>query len=77
MNILGRDIEAEISSFRVVDFSNAGMGFVMAMDPAAVEAAPHTYIATVYSTPESEATLLRDITKSSPNITAILSLIHI
>ena len=71
VNILGRDIEAEISSFRVVDFSNAGMGFVMAMDPAAVEAAPHTYIATVYSTPESEATLLRDITKSSPNITAI------
>ncbi|MEI2686573.1 MAG: FtsX-like permease family protein [Cypionkella sp.] len=71
VNILGRDIEAEISSFRVVDFSNAGMGFVMAMDPAAVEGAPHTYIATVYSTPASEATLLRDITKTSPNITAI------
>lgn len=71
VNILGRDIEATITSFRQVDFSNAGMGFVMVMNPAAVQAAPHTYIATVYCTPESEAGLMRDITRKSPNITAI------
>ena len=38
VNILGRDIEAEITSFRAVDFSNAGMGFVMALDAAALRA---------------------------------------
>ncbi|MGL5010465.1 MAG: ABC transporter permease, partial [Paracoccaceae bacterium] len=47
VNILGRDIEAEITSFREVDFSNAGMGFVMTMNPAALQGAPHTFIATV------------------------------
>ncbi|OZA03096.1 MAG: hypothetical protein B7Y02_16695, partial [Rhodobacterales bacterium 17-64-5] len=49
LNILGRDIQATITSFRKVDFSSAGMGFVMAMDPAAVAGAPHSSIATVYA----------------------------
>lgn len=71
VNILGRDIEATITSFRKVDFSNAGMGFVMAMSPSAVAGAPHTSIATVYSSPEAEAALLRETSKAFPNITAI------
>ncbi|PTE22565.1 drug:proton antiporter [Cereibacter changlensis JA139] len=71
VNILGRDIEAEITSFREVDFSTAGMGFVMAMNPAAVAGAPHTWISTVYATPESEAAILRDTAGAYPNITAI------
>ena len=71
VNILGRDIEAEITSFRQVDFSTAGMGFVMSMNPAALEGAPHTFISTVYSTPEAEAPILRDLATAYPNITAI------
>lgn len=71
VNILGRDIEAEITSFREVDFSNAGMGFIMTMNPSALQAAPHTFIATVYSTPEAEAAILRDLASAYPNITAI------
>ncbi len=71
VNILGRDIEAAITSFRQVDFSNAGMGFVMTMNPAALEAAPHTFIATVYADAAAEAGLLRDLSKAYPNITAI------
>ncbi|MGL6211854.1 MAG: ABC transporter permease [Paracoccaceae bacterium] len=71
VNILGRDIEATITSFRVVDFSSAGMGFVMSMNPAALQGAPHTHIATVYATPEAEAALLRDTSRAYPNITAI------
>lgn len=71
MNILGRDIEAEITSFRVVDFSNAGMGFVMSMNPSAIAGAPHTHIATVYATEAAEAAILRDMSRAYPNITAI------
>ncbi len=71
VNVLGRDIEAEITSFRLVDFSTAGMGFVLSMNPTALQGAPHTYISTVYTTPDAEAALLRDVSRTYPNITAI------
>ncbi len=71
VNILGRDIEGEITSFREVDFSNAGISFVLAMDPAALRGAPHTWIATIYAAPEAEARILREVADAFPNITAI------
>ncbi len=71
VNILGRDITATITSFREVDFSTAGIGFVISMNPAAVAGAPHTFISTVYAPPEAEAEILRDVTKTWTNITAI------
>lgn len=71
VNILGRDIEAEITSLREVDFSSAGMGFVMVMNPAALAGAPHTFIATVYAEPEAEGRILRELATAYPNITAI------
>ncbi|SNS91504.1 ABC transporter permease [Tropicimonas sediminicola] len=71
VNILGRDIDAEITSFREVDFSTAGIGFVMSMNPAALAGAPHSHIATIYAAPEAEAAILRDLARSYPNITAI------
>ena len=71
VNILGRDIRATISSFREVDFSTAGIGFVMSMNPAALAGAPHSFIATVYADPEAEAAILRDISRAYPNVTAI------
>jgi putative ABC transport system permease protein len=71
VNILGRDLTGTLTSFREVDFSNAGMGFVMAMNPSALSGAPHTHIATVYAPPKAEAAILRDVTRTWPNITAI------
>jgi len=71
VNILGREVEATITSFREVDFSTAGMGFVMAMNEAALSGAPHSFIATVYADETAEAPLLRDLAKAYPNITAI------
>jgi putative ABC transport system permease protein len=71
VNILGRDLTATITSFREVDFSNAGMGFVMTLNPAALAGAPHTHIATVYAPPEAEAAILKEVTKTWPNVTAI------
>ncbi|WP_417240114.1 ABC transporter permease [Celeribacter halophilus] len=71
INILGRDITGTITSFRTVDFSGAGMGFVLTMNPVALAGAPHTWIATIYATPEAEAPLIRDLAQSYPNITTI------
>ncbi|MFT5006563.1 MAG: putative ABC transport system permease protein, partial [Paracoccaceae bacterium] len=71
VNILGRDITATITSLRVVDFSNAGIGFVLTMNAGAVSGAPHTHIATVYASEAAEIGILRDVGDAYPNITAI------
>ena len=71
INVLGREITGKITSFRNVDFSTAGMGFILAMNPSALAGAPHSFIATVYTTPENEASLLRNLAEAFPNITAI------
>jgi putative ABC transport system permease protein len=71
VNVLGRDIEAEITSFREVDFSSGGMGFVLTLNAASVAGAPHSHIATVYADAEAEAGILRDLAKAFPNVTAI------
>ncbi|MBF9043133.1 FtsX-like permease family protein [Rhodobacterales bacterium HKCCE4037] len=71
VNILGRDITATIAAFREVSFENAGMGFILTLNEAALARAPHTYIATVYAEEAAEAQILRDVASDAPNITAI------
>ncbi|MCK0167745.1 FtsX-like permease family protein [Jannaschia sp. S6380] len=71
MNVLGRDISATVTSFREVDFSSGGIGFVIVFNPAALQGAPHTWLSTVYAEEEAEAQILRDVAGDAPNITAI------
>ncbi len=71
INVLGRDITGTIASFQEVDFSTAGIGFILTMNPSALAGAPHTFISTVYAEPEAEAAILRDLATAYPNITAI------
>ena len=71
INILGRDFTAPITSLREVDYSAAEMGFIIVMNPSALEAAPHSFIASVYADQSSEAALLRDISRAYPNVTGI------
>ncbi len=71
VNVLGREITATVTSFRVVDFSTAGIGFVMSMNPSALRGAPHSWISTIYADRAAEAPLVRDLTEAYPNITAI------
>ena len=71
VNILGRDLTAEITSLREVSFESMGINFIMAVNPSALAGAPHTHIATVYAAPEAEAPLLRAVADQWPNITAV------
>jgi putative ABC transport system permease protein len=71
INVLGRDIKGTITSFREVDFSTAGIGFVLTMNANALRGAPHSFISTVYAKEEAEAQILRDLANAYPNITAI------
>ncbi len=71
VNILGRDVTARVASFREVDFSSAGMGFILVMNEAALAGAPHTFLATVYSDQASESAIFNDIAEAYPNVTAV------
>ena len=71
INILGRDITGTVTSFRDVNFSDAGMGFILSMNSAALRNAPHSYIGTIYVDEADEAALIRDVSRQFPNLTAI------
>lgn len=71
INILGRDITGTIASFREVTWGDAGIGFVLSLNEAALAGAPHSWISTVYAEEEAEAQILRDLATAYPNITAI------
>ncbi|KJZ18332.1 ABC transporter permease [Loktanella sp. S4079] len=71
VNVLGRDITGTITSFRNVTWEDAGIGFVLALNQAALAGAPHSWIATVYAQEPAEAAILRDLATAYPNITAI------
>lgn len=71
INILGRDITATVAVLRDVSFENAGIGFIVTMNEAALSGAPHSHIATVYAEEAAEAQILRDVARDAPNITAI------
>jgi len=71
VNILGRDITVKVANLREVDFRNMGINFIMIFNQTALAGAPHSHIATVYASEESEAPVLRSVAKAFPNITAI------
>ena len=71
VNILGRDLTGTITSFREVNFATMGINFLMVFNPHSLSSAPHTHIASVYALPQSEATIIRTITRNFPNITSV------
>ncbi len=71
VNVLGREITAEVANLREVDFRDMGINFLMIFSPQAFAGAPHTHIATVFAEPAAEAALLRGVGDALPNVTAI------
>lgn len=71
VNVLGRDIEAEIASIRRLDWSSFGINFVLVFSPGLLERAPHTFLATVKASPAAELTLFRTVTQTFPNISVV------
>lgn len=71
VSVLGRELTATVASFRVVEFRDMGINFLMLMNPSALAGAPHTHIATVHADRDAEGRLLRAVAGDFPNITAI------
>lgn len=71
INVLGREIEAEIANLRKVDWSQMAMDFVMIFSPEPLRSAPHSFMLTVQMAPQDEAALLRMVLQNFPAVTVI------
>ena len=71
VNILGRSITAEITSFRRVDWESLRINFVMVFSPGTLKGAPHTSLVTVTMDPKYEDQLLAAVSNKFTAVTAI------
>src|SRR6185436_4282473 len=75
VNVLGRNIAAQIANLRSVHWENLGINFVLVFSPNAFAGAPHTDIATLSytggSTTEQETALLKAVSDAFPAVTTI------
>ncbi|MDR6291954.1 MULTISPECIES: ABC transporter permease [Inquilinus] len=71
LNVLGRDIDAEVANIREIDWGTLGINFTLIMSPKPLSAAPHTWLATVKVPPAAEPGLQRAVTDAFPNVTTV------
>jgi putative ABC transport system permease protein len=75
VNVLGRNITAQIANLRSVHWENLGINFVLVFSPSAFAGAPHTDIATLSypggATTEQETALLKAVGESFPAVTTV------
>jgi putative ABC transport system permease protein len=75
VNVLGRNITANIANMRTVDWQGLGINFVLVYSPNAFRGAPHTHIATLSypggSTLAQETALLKAVADAFPQVTTV------
>lgn len=71
VNVLGRDIEARISSLRRIEWQTLTINFVFVFSPGVLDRAPHTFLATVKATPGAEDQIFKLVTERFPNVTVV------
>ncbi len=71
VNVLGRDVTAEIANLRQVDWSTLELNFALLFSPGILENAPQTHIAAVHLDRASEQQAFQTVTEQFPNISAI------
>src|SRR5690606_14523639 len=60
------ELTATLANVRKVDWDSLGFNFAMLFNPAALQGAPHTYMATVEATKAAESAVYSRITKAFP-----------
>jgi putative ABC transport system permease protein len=71
VNLLGREITAVVANLRSIDWERLGINFALVFAPGTLEGAPQTHLAAVYLPQSEEEQLVRAVTESFPNISAI------
>lgn len=70
-NVLGREITAEISNLREIDWTTMGMNFMVIFSPGVLDGAPQINVATLRIPQDQEQALETAVTKAFPNVSAI------
>jgi putative ABC transport system permease protein len=71
INVLGREIEAEVANTRQVNWRSFGINFVLVFSPNTLAAAPHAHVVTVEMEGGDEAKLLNTFAAAYPSVTAV------
>jgi len=71
VNVLGRNVTAEIANFRRIEWSELRINFVMVFSPGPIAEAPQSHLATAHVAPGREAALEQAVADAFPNVSAI------
>ena len=75
VNVLGRNLTAQIANLRIVNWRSLGINFVMIFSPNTFAGAPHSDLATLtFAKGEDSArelALLRDVARAWPGVTSV------
>lgn len=71
VNVLGREITAEVANFRAVDWRSLQINFVMVFSPNTFSGAPHMFVITAQADPAREMDILRQVAQPYPTVTSI------
>ena len=74
VNVLGRNITAQIANLRSVHWENLGINFVLVFSPNAFRGAPHSHVATlseVHPDPAGDARIIKQVADAFPMVTSV------
>ncbi|NBG94201.1 FtsX-like permease family protein [Pyruvatibacter mobilis] len=71
IDVLGREITAEIASLRDITWQSGGINFILVFSPGVLDNAPQTVLSTVTMEEAGELELQRRVTDAFPNVTSI------
>ena len=71
LNVLGREITAEVRHVRRVEWQGMQLNFALLLSPEPMRRAPHGHVATVRAEPDAEARVERTLAREYPEITVI------
>jgi len=71
VNVLGREITAEVRHVRQVEWRGMQLNFALLLSPEPMRRAPHGHVATVRADPEAEIGVERTLAREFPEITVV------
>ena len=71
LNVLGREVTAEVRHVRRVEWQGMQINFALLLSPEPLRHAPHSYVATVAATPGAEALIERTLVREFPQVTTV------
>ncbi|MGB0670384.1 MAG: ABC transporter permease [Rhodospirillales bacterium] len=71
VNVLGREIEAEIASLRAIDWRSLRFDFAIIFAPGSLEGAPHTHLAAIKADHAAEDRIEQKISAAFANVSVI------